>query len=683
MAKSKRKTQAKPPAVPAAGGQQIRSVFTSRQFIIGGLSLMVPVALVMVFWGPQVPEVRRTPRRSTSNSPIEPNAAASSTAVGDQLTRYFTSDNLTLVWDNIKPDVRERVTPTSTNSNVTRQDFAGSDSCMKCHPANFSDWSQHPHRWMNALANEQTVKGDFSGHSEFHYRDGTAKFYRVDGMYRMSFQRGDFRREYEISQTIGSRFHQYYVGRGIVGPEPADHDYYHKDHVLPFGYWLVRQTWVPIVHVADELPDGQRWESVEQVRPNPSAMHGSEGVGRSRGVFDETQELGLTYASSCNFCHTTFPLADMFVRMPDRIGLTLNQRSLFELSKYVAQNHPAIFDGSQPPERVSADAIQAMTGTFIAFDARHEAAALGITCEACHLGCRQHAQQPTVKPPFAPQSPHLLTFKEDPMPEFGRQPANINAICGRCHTGERPTYAAGMATWNSTEHTDAMRGSCYSQLTCIDCHDPHKATGPVWSKTADQDDASCLRCHQKFEQPTMRQAHTRHTSGSDGDRCMNCHMPHINEGLQDVVRTHTIFSPTEPKMLAAGQPNACNLCHLDKSIQWTLGYLKDWYGKSYPQADIALGNSQPTEPVGLAWLRHQHPATRLTAVAAFARLGARWGFPAMLPLLDDPYLLNRQFAQLSIEKLLDQKLDESVGYWYHHDSRQRLRAIEQLRKQVP
>lgn len=59
-----------------------------------------------------------------------------------------------------------------------------------------------------------------------------------------------------------------------------------------------------------------------------------------------------------------------------------------------------------------------------------------------------------------------------------------------------------MATWNSTEYSDAVQGGCYSELTCVHCHDPHKATGYQWSLSADQDDALCLKCHAKLAPAT-------------------------------------------------------------------------------------------------------------------------------------------------------------------------------------
>jgi len=48
-------------------------------------------------------------------------------------------------------------------SNLRRIDYAGADSCRECHEENHELWRNHTHRWMNALADESTVKGDFSG----------------------------------------------------------------------------------------------------------------------------------------------------------------------------------------------------------------------------------------------------------------------------------------------------------------------------------------------------------------------------------------------------------------------------------------------------------------------------------------------------------------------------------------
>jgi predicted CXXCH cytochrome family protein len=260
----------------------------------------------------------------------------------------------------------------------------------------------------------------------------------------------------------------------------------------------------------------------------------------------------------------------------------------------------------------------------------------------------------------------------------GRTQANVNWICARCHVGNRPLFPGGMSTWNSAEFSDAMRGSCYAQLKCIDCHEPHRTIGPVWSRTPDQDDKSCLRCHDHYREPKARRAHTHHAPGSEGDRCLNCHMPRVNEGLDMVVRTHTILSPTKAIAIEKNGPNACNLCHLDRPIDWTLGYLCDWYGKRYRESEIAHQYPYRREPVGVGWLRHPFRATRLVAAAAYGRQKSPDILPELLGILDDPYLLNRQFGQLAVEAICGQPL-EKWNYRFTQSPEERAAVLPRLR----
>lgn len=163
---------------------------------------------------------------------------------------------------------------------------------------------------------------------------------------------------------------------------------------------------------------------------------------------------------------------------------------------------------------------------------------------------------------------------------------------------------------------------------------------------------------------------------------MNCHMPQINEGMQDVVRTHTIFSPTQADMIHENQPNACNLCHLDKSIEWTVKTLGEWYAAEFDPEKIQENYPNPDQAVGLGWLTGKHQPTRLVAAEAFARQQAQWGLAELVGMLNDPYLLNRQFAQKAVELLTQRKLDAEVGYWYYQAPSEREPRIAMLRKQL-
>jgi formate-dependent nitrite reductase cytochrome c552 subunit len=74
-----------------------------------------------------------------------------------------------------------------------------------------------------------------------------------------------------------------------------------------------------------------------------------------------------------------------------------------------------------------------------------------------------------------------------------------------------------------------------------------------------------------IEQPT------HHKADSTGSECIACHMPKIAQTLGDVnVRSHTFrfLSPAKTDTLKI--PNACNVCHTDKSTAWATDALKSW-----------------------------------------------------------------------------------------------------------
>ncbi len=579
------------------------------------------------------------------------------------------NDRVTYLWHAVPDDVRKNALPT-TRSNIHPADYKGPESCKECHEKNYENWSHHSHRKMNAEANDENVVGDFGGVA-MSYLGGTAEFFRRDGRFLMSLRRGSVSRTFVIDRTIGSRFFQYYVGRMIDGPEPENHLVRHRQNVLPLGYWLTTKEWVPIVHVDTERPDGER--------DDPFA---------ERLAFYD-------YDQVCAACHTTLPAGNWMVWRTgvERLKNYSPRSFAFAARDYLEQHHSSLIRDGDSDQRQSFDHID----DFI-FDSRVDLAGrkhainLGISCESCHFGSREHVQDPKQPPLFFAAGNEVYIPATDETETWGRTPENVNWTCARCHSGARPTYAGGIHTWNSTEYADAIRGgNCYSrqraeeagmhQLTCVKCHDPHKTIGQKWTASPHEDDRQCLDCHQQFVAADARQAHTRHQTGSSGDRCMNCHMPKINEGLQDMVRTHHIFSPTNSKMLESNQPNACNMCHLDRSIDWTLEHLQNWYGArsvtvSSKAIDVAYDNRDG--PVGLGWLKSPDFATRLVAVDAYCRQ-AELPLPhAIFDALDDPYLVNRQFAQRSLEARLGEDF-RNFGYRFYMTPEERADPLKRLR----
>ena len=572
--------------------------------------------------------------------------------------RFQPAGNLTVWWDNYPRAVPTASLVPGNSSNIHPADYAGPESCQECHQKNYEAWSQHSHRWMNAIADKSTVKGDFSGNASISYLGGTGTFFRDGQAYRMRLEREASTRLYDIHQTIGSRFFQYYVGRLIEGPESPDDQAYHVDHVLPFGYWLDRREWIPVVHVGfDELPDGRRDDpfSLDPARRSFSPYY------------------------QCNSCHTTFPLADQMMREFWTIGRHAPFPMHFAMATYLAENHADTVKEVEHPADVTSAELEQLFHRVRHWEAPEHAVALGVTCEACHLGSKAHADRKLELPSFFPYSPHLQTEVEGL--KTGRTHANVNWVCGRCHAGHRPYYAGGMATWNSTEFSDAMKGGCYSQLRCVDCHDPHETIGQSWRHSEAENDARCLKCHEEFSSDAALVQHTHHQPESTGSRCMNCHMPRLNEGLQDVVRTHTIFSPNEGAMIEANQPNACGLCHTDKPIDWATDHLSQWYGSTFREESLAANYPHRQQSMAFGWLKSPHESVRLVATDAVTRQKDTSSLSALIAILDDPFLLNRQFARIALERWFNEPL-ERFGYRFYMTPEEREGPLAVVRESL-
>jgi len=580
------------------------------------------------------------------------------------------ANEVKLYWDGVPDDVRAaRPKQPHDFSNIRHGDYAGAESCRECHEDKHADWWTHSHRLMNAEATDETVVADFSGGLSLEYLGGAARFETIDGKRHVTTERDGVRREYEVRRTIGSRFFQYYVGLLREGPEPGSHPARRIEEVLPVGYWIETKEIVPIVHVDLEKPDSERYDP-----------------------FTGPTKMG--YDRQCSSCHTTVAAGDwmMQVGSSSRFHVLTPRTVSFHASKYLSEEHPDLVDTNEAPSAVSTQGVIGILRNRVNEKlTRDHAVSLGVSCETCHLGCAGHVKDKSKLPPFFPLDATIYPEGASAEEVWGRHSANQNWICSRCHAGGRPQYANGMDTWNSTEYSDAVEGFCYDagkaaargmkQLTCIHCHDPHKGIGKKWSRTPREDDASCVACHQQFEASSAVVAHTHHPAGSEGSRCMNCHMPKVNEGMQDMVRTHVISNPTDPRMIEANQPNACNLCHLDKPIDWTVQRLAEWYGAGgqYNSAKLAANYPKRAGATGEGYLASPNEAVRLAGSEALFKQGARWAMPGLIDMLDDPFLINRQFTQKNFRREFGVD-PRDYGYRFTMTSTERQEPIQRLRK---
>jgi hypothetical protein len=97
--------------------------------------------------------------------------------------------------------------------------------------------------------------------------------------------------------------------------------------------------------------------------------------------------------------------------------------------------------------------------------------------------------------------------------------------------------------------------------------------------------AMCLTCHgpntQNGPHAASIEQHTHHVAGSTGSACAACHMPLVAETLGDVkVRSHAFRFVWPEQTETLNIPNACNLCHTDKTTAWATTALRTWSDRS-------------------------------------------------------------------------------------------------------
>ncbi len=323
-------------------------------------------------------------------------------------------------------------------------------------------------------------------------------------------------------------------------------------------------------------------------------------------------------------------------------------------------------------------------------------AELGIACEACHGPAASHVaanQSPTRR-----YAMHLSGEADPTIVNPKRlDPERSTQVCGQCHgqydyqfndksmaawfregfayrpgddvlkhrkvkfEGDEQFWSDGLIRVAGREYNALLGSGCHDRgkMTCLSCHVMHQPSDdprPRQEWANDQlrnlsGDDSCLQCHQTYAKDNP--AHTHHAADSEGSRCQNCHMPHTTYGLMKGVRNHRIASPSVQSTIATGRPNACNQCHLDKTLAWTAVHLHEWYGTEIPKLgsddqEIAASvlwslKGDAAQRALMAWSLGWQPAQRAS--------GSEWMAPYLAELIDDPYEVVRTIAQRSLRTL--------------------------------
>jgi hypothetical protein len=207
------------------------------------------------------------------------------------------------------------------------------------------------------------------------------------------------------------------------------------------------------------------------------------------------------------------------------------------------------------------------------------------------------------------------------------------------------------------EYSAMVQSACYERgeekqkLSCLSCHSMHDSDPDDQLARGREGDRACATCHEPARYGTT--SHTHHAAGSLGGTCLGCHMPMTEYALLKSIRSHRIDSPKATDLARTDRPNACNLCHLDRSLAWSRSYLGAWYGQrasqQAPDGDVGVADA-----AGASWLLAGDPGERVLAAAAMGSpgpTGTDWRATLLTLALEDPYAAVRFVAKRSLRHL--------------------------------
>jgi predicted CXXCH cytochrome family protein len=211
----------------------------------------------------------------------------------------------------------------------------------------------------------------------------------------------------------------------------------------------------------------------------------------------------------------------------------------------------------------------------------------------------------------------------------------------------------GIVRISGRDYSGLVESACFrsGMLSCLSCHSMHDSDPQNQLKPQMMGNEACLQCHTSYRDAV--EEHTHHPAGSEGSTCYNCHMPRTVYGLMKSIRSHYIDSPNAAVAGAGARPNACNLCHLDKTLGWTASHLSEWYGSPTP---VLSADDESTASSLLQLLRGDAGQRALVAshmgwAPAREASGSTWFAPFLAQLLNDEYSAVRYIAGRSLREL--------------------------------
>ena len=535
-------------------------------------------------------------------------------------------------------------------SNITRADYAGSAACAHCHAREYAAWLESPMHRMTRDLHQTQVAAPFAG-ATFRFRDDSVTFEKIQSERFMRLRTGAGTESlFRVSKVIGGRYREDFVGAEVdpgapLGPARD------TERILPLSYLVFNGEW--------------RYKGYSVMLRERSSL-----------------EPGVVWKTGCIFCHNTAPglsllLDDVYgPKAPTYQGSVSVELPEDKRPRYVVKDERALKSAlaqelkvlGKPRATEHYDLKRALTvsidGTRRGFDEQN-LVELGIGCEACHGGAREHVKDPTgVRPTFALRSEFLQVTT--PRGDEPSRAEDVNRTCAKCHTvlfsrypytweGQARRREPGGSSINSGEARDFQLGACNAQLSCVHCHDPHTEDPKraLQALEGPKGDALCASCHQKLQGAAALRAHTHHQPESAGSHCLSCHMAKKNMGLAyELTRYHRIGSPTDRERVEGDRPLECALCHADKSVDELVSTMEKLWGKRYDRGALQRLYGPDLRINALeATLKYGKPHEQGTAVALAGRDRRTDWLPLVVAQLGNDYPLVRYFARHAIEQI--------------------------------
>ena len=517
---------------------------------------------------------------------------------------------------------------------VRSDGYVSSDTCRACHAHQYATWHDSYHRTMTQVADPDAVVGRFDGSLlKLPMSGGTALFRpRREGsrfMADLQLPSSEFggspdKLSAPLVVTTGSHHMQLYWLPSRDGRSLS---------LFPFTYLLEADRWVPRKSVFLQPPgDPLHFETGLWNREciHCHATHGQPRFSESGAADTQVAEFGI----ACEACHGS---AEKHV--------SLNQNPFRRYHRHLSDDQHD--DSIVHPRRLS---------PLVQSD----------VCGQCHS-----LWSPDTDGPGSHFNDHGFAYRPGGQLDDTRRLYRWNRDDPELNSDFMQDYfwSDGMIRVSGREYNGLIESPCYTHgdeqrgiMSCLSCHTLHQPSGDPrpraeWANdqlTLGMDtNLACLQCHEEFKAESQLVAHSHHSADSSGSLCYNCHMPHTVYGLVKAIRSHQVSSPTVQESLQTGRPNACNQCHLDRTLAWTGQHLADRYSISEPK----LTEEQQTIAASVLWTLTGDAGQRALMAWSMGWDDARnasgtdWIAPYLVQLLDDPYDAVRFIAERSLRAM--------------------------------